>query len=162
MQRYLRLRAVPALLFIVAAASPCWSFSLHPSPALPGSFSPATSCVFPSASSHVGAAARRGGGVVGLGMKRKNGASGQQQGLPGGRDGGGRGSEKVAGARADQKYAYVQGGFAERQAPTQGNNTSMYSAFDSALRASSYNMFCSPLKPVSAPSAFQATKGLPG
>ena len=33
-----------------------------------------------------------------------------------------------------------------------------YSAFDSALRASSYNMFCSPLKPVNAPSAFQASK----
>lgn len=32
----------------------------------------------------------------------------------------------------------------------------MYEAFDSALRASSYNMFCSPLKSVNTPAAFKA------
>jgi len=121
MQRYLRLPAVPALLFL-AAASPCCSF-LHPS-----SVSSPFSCSKSSVSTSVGAAVtRRGGGVVALGMKRKNGASGQQQGFPGGRDGNGArgGNDEHVKGRADQQYAYVQGGFAERQAPTQGNNTNM-------------------------------------
>jgi len=35
----------------------------------------------------------------------------------------------------------------------------MYKAFDSALRAADYNMFCAPLKKVETPSAFKAAKG---
>jgi hypothetical protein len=31
----------------------------------------------------------------------------------------------------------------------------MYAAFDASLRASNYNMFCAPLKPVQAPTAFK-------
>lgn len=55
-------------------------------------------------------------------------------------------------------YNYVQGGFEEKSAPVAaGNQTSMYAAFDSALRASNYNMFCSPLKPVNAPTQFKAS-----
>jgi hypothetical protein len=128
MLRYMRLRAVPALLFLAAAIPCCNSFLLFSPARSSTAFSRGlveTSPPHPSVSSRVGAAARCGGGVVGLGMKRKNGASGQQQGVPSGGRNGGRGGNDVLGGRADQKYAYVQGGFAERQAPTQGNNTSM-------------------------------------
>eukprot|EP00281_Chroomonas_sp_CCMP1168_P024534 CAMPEP_0206230668 /NCGR_PEP_ID=MMETSP0047_2-20121206/10394_1 /ASSEMBLY_ACC=CAM_ASM_000192 /TAXON_ID=195065 /ORGANISM="Chroomonas mesostigmatica_cf, Strain CCMP1168" /LENGTH=232 /DNA_ID=CAMNT_0053654131 /DNA_START=253 /DNA_END=947 /DNA_ORIENTATION=- len=56
------------------------------------------------------------------------------------------------------RYEYVGGGFKEVEMPSKakGANTSMYAAFDSALRASDYNMFCSPLKPVQAPTAFRS------
>lgn len=54
-------------------------------------------------------------------------------------------------------YEYVRGGFPEKEMPTAGGEQNgMYEAFDSALRASSYNMFCSPLKPVNSPAAFKA------
>jgi hypothetical protein len=56
-------------------------------------------------------------------------------------------------------YEYVSGGFAEKTMPSFAEDrekSSMYEAFDSALRASSYNMFCSPLKSVNTPAAFKA------
>jgi hypothetical protein len=58
----------------------------------------------------------------------------------------------------EKQYQYVQGGFNEVLPPTAENNTttSMYAAFDSALRASSYNMFCSPLMPVEPPTPFRS------
>ena len=57
----------------------------------------------------------------------------------------------------EKQYQYVQGGFNEVLPPTAENKstTSMYAAFDSALRASSYNMFCSPLMPVEPPTPFR-------
>ena len=42
-----------------------------------------------------------------------------------------------------------------------GDKDGMYEEFDSALRAASYNMFCSPLKPVNAPSAAKAGQAHP-
>lgn len=59
-----------------------------------------------------------------------------------------------------KQYQYVQGGFNEVQAPKSSDNstTTMYAAFDSALRASSYNMFCSPLLPVEPPTPFKKKK----
>ena len=64
---------------------------------------------------------------------------------------------KAAKSSVDKQYRYVQGGFNEVQPPKLVDNstTSMYAAFDSALRASSYNMFCSPLLPVEAPTPFR-------
>jgi hypothetical protein len=59
-----------------------------------------------------------------------------------------------------KQYQYVQGGFNEVRAPKSSDNstTTMYAAFDSALRASSYNMFCSPLLPVEPPTPFKKKK----
>jgi hypothetical protein len=40
-------------------------------------------------------------------------------------------------------YEYVRGGFVEKELPAGagGENSQLYEAFDSALRASSYNMW---------------------
>ena len=58
----------------------------------------------------------------------------------------------------DKQYQYVQGGFDEVVPPKTENSSisSAYAAFDSALRASSYNMFCSPLLPVDPPTPFRS------
>jgi hypothetical protein len=58
----------------------------------------------------------------------------------------------------DKQYQYVQGGFSQLSPPQSPDNstTSLYAAFDSALRASSYNMFCSPLIPVQTPTPFRS------
>ena len=65
--------------------------------------------------------------------------------------------QRLVRATAFSVYEYVRGGFAEKEMPTaEGAKNGMYEAFDSALRASSYNMFCSPLKPVNSPAAFKA------
>ena len=53
-------------------------------------------------------------------------------------------------------YEYVRGGFAEKEKPVTGEKSGLYQEFDSALRAASYNMFCSPLKPVNSPASFKA------
>jgi hypothetical protein len=57
------------------------------------------------------------------------------------------------------RYEYVGGGFEEASPQGKAANSSLYKAFDSALRASDYNMFCAPLKKVDAPTAFKA-KGM--
>eukprot|EP00960_Hanusia_phi_P038560 753483-Hanusia_phi.AAC.1 len=70
--------------------------------------------------------------------------------------------EEFGERRYDRTYEYVQGGFQEKLPPQQaGNQTSMYAAFDRALRASSYNMFCSPLKPVNAPTPYKGQAQAP-
>ncbi len=58
----------------------------------------------------------------------------------------------------DKQYQYVRGGFDEVVPPKTANSSisSAYAAFDSALRASSYNMFCSPLLPVDPPTPFRS------
>jgi len=56
-------------------------------------------------------------------------------------------------------YEYVRGGFPQKEMPVTGENSGMYQEFDSALRAASYNMFCSPLKPVNSPASFKAEQG---
>jgi hypothetical protein len=65
--------------------------------------------------------------------------------------------QSVSKANVAKQYQYVQGGFSEVRPPTSSDNNStiMYAAFDSALRASSYNMFCSPLLPVEPPTPFK-------
>ena len=65
---------------------------------------------------------------------------------------------KTSKPNIEKQYQYVQGGFNEVLPPTAENNntTIMYAAFDSALRASSYNMFCSPLLPVEPPTPFRS------
>lgn len=72
--------------------------------------------------------------------------------------GGRRSDERNSGLPdAGRMYEYVRGGFAEKEMPRgMGDKDGMYEEFDSALRAASYNMFCSPLKPVNAPSAAKA------
>jgi len=82
---------------------------------------------------------------------------GKGGGRPQQRGGGGRQDKTDGLPNADRVYEYVRGGFAEKEMPTaEGAKNGMYEAFDSALRASSYNMFCSPLKPVNSPAAFKA------
>ena len=65
---------------------------------------------------------------------------------------------KVMKQSVSKQYQYVQGGFQEVTPPKVDSNStsSMYMAFDSALRASSYNMFCSPLLPVEPPTPFRS------
>ena len=85
-------------------------------------------------------------------MKRKNGSGANQRDMKSNKDA----DDEFAQRRYDRTYEYVQGGFQEKAPPkAAGNQTSMYTAFDRALRASNYNMFCSPLKPVNAPTAFK-------
>ena len=58
----------------------------------------------------------------------------------------------------EKQYQYVRGGFREVSPAQEGRNSSIYAAFDSALRASSYNMFCSPLVSVTPPTQFRAKR----
>lgn len=127
MHRDARFCGLGTLLLLATATPRCRAFALHAPTFLPGVLSsPPAAASLAVAQPRTVAAAWR-GGVLALGMKRKNGAGGnQQRGFPGGRGGGAPGmDDEYLEGKADQKYAYVQGGFAEVEAPKQGNNASM-------------------------------------